>query len=57
MADTLFRLRCPECGKHVTVEEAEVDEQTLSCPFCEADLDLDGEEEDEADEEDNDTAL
>ena len=54
MPDTLFRLRCAECEKHVMVEEAEVDEQTLSCPFCESDLDVDGEDGDEADEEAND---
>ena len=54
MADTILRMNCPECEKSLMVEEAEVHEQTLTCPHCEADVDVDAEEEDQTDGEEDD---
>lgn len=51
MAEPMLRLRCADCGKQFVVDEPDVEGQLLTCPHCEADVDLDAEEEDQDDEE------
>ena len=57
VAETILRLKCQECDREFLINEVDVDQQTLSCPFCGSDVDLDEEEEEEADEEDEDLAV
>ena len=43
MAETILKLKCQECDREFLVNEADVDQQILICPFCESDIDVDEE--------------
>ena len=47
--DVLLRLVCDECGKSVIVDDREVEDDVLNCPYCGAEMVVpaDNEEDDE----------
>ena len=38
--EILLRLQCPQCRKSVIVEDNEVEDEQISCPYCQADIDV-----------------
>ena len=40
MLEFLLRLQCSACQKSFVVEEADVDQDFLTCPFCEQDISI-----------------
>ena len=38
MMEILLKLQCPACKKRLVVEEADVDQDILTCPYCEEDI-------------------
>ena len=38
--EILLKLQCPECQKSVIVEDNEIKDEQISCPYCGADIDI-----------------
>lgn len=54
--DDFFEVECPECGEVINVDEGILEEGSIDCPNCGANLEFDiefDEEDDEADEKDD----
>ena len=41
MPDLIRRLECPECHREFHVNDADIDEDDLVCPHCEAEVPVD----------------
>ena len=45
--DILLKLQCPACHKRLIVEDADVDQDFLTCPFCDTDIPIPDSEDDD----------
>jgi len=45
--DIMLRFQCEDCRKSFVVDDADVDQDILTCPFCQADVPVPDPEDDD----------